>query len=219
MKDKVVPNKPFLMLLYGYPGSGKTAFARQFAEEMPIVHLQADRFMHELHEVTKGQGNSLSSTLLHYLTNEFLRSGVSVVLDAAVTKKSERRLFRDQAKKNGAETVLVWLQIDPESAYGRTQKRDRRKNEDKYATEYSSSDFQNIINESQNPENEDYVVISGKHTFHTQRGTVMKKLFELGILTQEDANSKVVKPGLVNLIPQASIGRNNLSHRNISIRN
>ncbi len=206
------------MLLYGYPGSGKSTFARQFADEMPIVHLQAEKFQHELHEATHGQASASAPALLHYMTKEFLKSGVSVILDAPVSQRSERKMFRGLANKAKAVPVLVWLQIDTDSAFSRTQKRDRRKTEDKYSTEYSPTDFQNIIAESQNPKDEDYIVISGKHTFHTQRGAVMKKLFELGILTQQDASSKVVKPGLVNLIPQTPPPRNNFPRRNISIR-
>lgn len=219
MQSKVIPNKPFLMLLYGYPGSGKTTFAKQFANEMPAVHLQAEKFQHELHEATHGQAAGSSAILLHYMTKEFLKAGVSVILDAPVSQRSERKMFRSLATKSKASLVLVWLQIDADTAFARTQKRDRRKTEDKYAQEYSQTDFQNIISESQNPKNEDYVVISGKHTFHTQRGSVMKKLYELGILTQEDANSRVVKPGLVNLISQASPpNRNDFPRRNITIR-
>lgn len=218
MNSKVIPNKPFLMLLYGYPGSGKTTFARQFCREMPMVHLHAEKFQHEVHEATQGQASGLAPRLLQYMTEEFLDSGVSVILDTNINKKPERRRLEKLAQKANAAVVLVWLQIDPDSAFARTQKRDRRKAEDKYAAQYSQSDFQSIINESQNPDNEDYVVISGKHTFQTQRGTVMKKLFEKGILSQEQAHSKVVKPGLVNLIPNPLGGRDEFPRRNISIR-
>lgn len=218
MKEKILPAKPFLMLLYGYPGSGKTAFASRLAEEMPVVHLHTERFQHELHEATHGQATAVAPALLEYMTKEFLRSGVSVVLDANLTKKSERKSFRNLAKDEKAVSALVWIQIDPESAYARTQKRDRRKSEDKFAKNYSASDFQSIVNESQNPDNEDYVVISGKHTFHTQKGAVMKKLYELGILSQEAASQKVVKPELVNLIPKSLGGRGEFPRRNISIR-
>lgn len=218
MNSKVMPNKPFLMLLYGYPGAGKTTFARQFCQEMPIVHLHAEKFKHEVHEASHGQASGIAPRLLEYMTSEFLSSGVSVILDTPVHKKAERRRYAQLAKKAKASVVLVWLQIDYESAYARTQKRDRRKIEDRYASEYSESDYQSIINESQNPDNEDYIVISGKHTFQTQRGTVMKKLFEVGILSQEQAQSKVVKPGLVNLIPPSLGDRSEVSRRNIRIR-
>lgn len=218
MKDKILPVKPFLLLLYGYPGSGKTTFARRLAEEMAIVHLQTERFQHEIHEATSGQASGMTQTLLEYMTKEFLRSGVSVALDTNVTKKNERQKLRKLAKDLRVQTALVWIQIDPESAFGRTQKRDRRKSENKYAAEYSSSDFQRLVNESQNPVGEDYVVISGKHTFHTQRRAVMKKLYELGLLSQESATQNLVKPELVNLIPKHFSGRGEFPRRNISIR-
>jgi hypothetical protein len=71
----------------------------------------------------------------------------------------------------------------------------------------------------QNPKNEEYIVVSGKHTFNTQRSAVVKKLYEIGAIAIEEANSGVVKPGLVNLIPnQLRGGRVDNSRRNILIR-
>lgn len=219
MQSKVLPSKPFLMLLYGYPGAGKSTFARQFTGEMPIVHLDETKIKYELHESTKGQAVGGAEEIIDFMVKEFLAAGVSVILDKNVSKVRDRKKYMHLAKKaNSSPVLLIWIQLDPESAFMRTQKRDRRKSEEKYALEYSKSDFQQLINESQNPDNEDYVVISGKHTFQTQRGSVMKKLFEKGILSRQDAHSKVVKPGLVNLIPQPMEGRDDFPRRHISIR-
>ena len=84
----------------------------------------------------------------------------------------------------------------------RLKKRDKRKVNDKYARNYTQSELDSIINTSQNPNTEDYVVISGKHTFNTQRAAVFKKLEELKILSQSQTLHKKIKPELVNLIPQ-----------------
>ena len=72
----------------------------------------------------------------------------------------------------------------------------------------------------QNPSTtEDYVVISGKHTFNTQRNAVLKRLYELGMLSAESITSNVVKPELVNLVPKnPAAGRVDMSRRNIVIR-
>ncbi|MGH7241255.1 MAG: hypothetical protein ACREGB_03100, partial [Candidatus Saccharimonadales bacterium] len=63
-----------------------------------------------------------------------------------------------------------------------------------------------------------YVVISGKHLFATQLSSFMKRLHELKLIGSEDMTHKVVKPGLVNLVPQPAPGRVDLSRRNIIIR-
>lgn len=210
------------MLLYGYPGSGKTLFARQFADELQnTIHLHADKLQHDLAEQlhAENQHNSaLSGIIFKYLTEEYLNNGISVVLDASLTKKNERKIFRKIAADNKAEVVLVWLQIDADSAFARVKKRDKRKTEDKYADEYSPSEFQSIISGCQNPENEDFVVISGKHTFQSQKASVHKKLYELGILSRDHATQNIIKPGLVNLVPKNFSERSLLGRRNISIK-
>jgi hypothetical protein len=65
---------------------------------------------------------------------------------------------------------------------------------------------------------EDYVVVSGKHLYNMQQSAVVGKLRELGVLSLDDASSRVIKPGLVNLIPNSQAGRVDMTRRNISIR-
>lgn len=222
MKSKLTANKPFLLMLYGYPGSGKTFFARQFAEEFnSAVHLDVDKINHELgdelHTINQ-HDHRVPEIIIKYMAKEFLNSGSSIIFDVSATKKSERKRIAKMALEHKATPILVWLQIDADSAFMRARKRDRRKAEDKYAAEYSSSEFQSIISSSQNPLNEDYVVISGKHTFKTQRGFVMKKMYDLGVLTPGQVSGKIVKPELINLVPNLSGRSSVLGKRNISIR-
>ena len=78
--------------------------------------------------------------------------------------------------------------------------------------------FDRIAGGMQNPQNEDYIVISGKHTFNTQLSAFMKRLRELGLASQNQTASKLIKPGLVNLVPNPTAGRVDMSRRNIVIR-
>ncbi|MEK9196321.1 MAG: hypothetical protein AAB914_03050, partial [Patescibacteria group bacterium] len=90
----------------------------------------------------------------------------------------------------------------------------RRKAENKYETSISFSDFNDKIKTMQNPIDEQYVVVSGKHTFRTQKAAILKRLYDLGITSQAQAQANLVKPGMVNLVPQTNLG----GARNISIR-
>src|SRR5262249_24568732 len=130
----------------------------------------------------------------------------------------ERRALRDNTRKSHAEPLLIWLQIDTDSALQRINSRDRRKVEDKYAKPYNDSNFEHHISRMQNPSNEEYIVISGKHTFNTQRSAVIKKMYEKGIISTDTATVGVGKPGLVNLIPNPQAGRVDMTRRNIIIR-
>lgn len=220
--SKIMLNKPTLIMLYGFPGSGKTFFARQLADELQAAHVQADRFRAELFEQPRydQQENQIVDHLSEYMVQEFINAGVSVIYDVNTLRFAQRRLLRDMARKARAQSMLVWLQIDTESAFERVAKRDRRKTDDKYGISMDRTTFDEITNHMQNPQRtEDYVVISGKHNFQTQRAAVLKKFHANGLIEATIANDHLVKPGLVNLIPNQVGGRVDQGRRrNIFIR-
>jgi predicted kinase len=218
---KIQPTKPFLLLLYGYPGSGKTYFARQFTESVQAAHLQADRIRGELFENPQydKKENALVTQLQNYMAEEFMSSGVSVVYDANLVRKGQRQKLTEIARRNGVTPLVVWFQMDIETAFYRNIKRDRRRADDKYAGGWDRSTFDGIVAQMQNPTiSEGYLVISGKHLYNMQLSAIASKLRNMGVLSESDASDKVVKPGMINLVPNAG-GRVDMSRRNISIRN
>ncbi|HUD10430.1 MAG TPA: ATP-binding protein [Candidatus Saccharimonadales bacterium] len=219
--DKIVPTKPLLVMLYGFPGAGKTFFARQLSEHMQLAHVQGDRIRHELFEQPRydKQENTVVMQLTNYMTEQFLNAGVSVIYDTNAMRVGQRRALRDMARKAGGESLLVWLQIDVESAFMRVAQRDRRKTDDKYAMPLDRTTFDNLTKHMQNPlREENYVVISGKHSHKTQQLSVIKKLRVKGIVNPEEPTAKLVMPGLVNHVPNPTAGRVDLDRRNIVIR-
>lgn len=217
---KIYPTKPFLLLFYGYPGAGKTYLARQFTENVQAAHLQSDRIRGELFEDPRydKQENDIVTQLMDYMTEEFLSAGLSVAYDVNAMRAKQRRALYDMAYRCHAQPILVWFQMDLETAFTRNIKRDRRRADDKYAAGWDRSSYENIIAHMQNPSaNEDYVVVSGKHLFGMQQSAVVSKLRGMGVLANGDASTQVIKPGLVNLVPQNQ-GRYDAARRNISIR-
>lgn len=219
---KAVPTKPIMVLLYGFPGSGKSTFARQLSSALGMAHVHSDRIRHELFEKPRydRQENDVVDQIMDYMTEEFMRARISVVFDANTPTLRDRRTLRDSARKFKCSPVLVWIQIDAETAFNRVIKRDRRKLDNKYTSPIDRTTFEDLTGKMQNPgPDEDYVVISGKHTFSTQKHMVYKKLFNQGLLQSPNVNSgQVVKPGLVNLIPNPRAGRVDQKRRNIKIR-
>jgi predicted kinase len=219
---KVHTNKPLFILLYGFPGAGKTHFARNLSENLACAHVHGDKIRFELFEEPRydRQENGIVTQLMQYMSEEFLSAGINVIYDTNAMRKSTRAQLREMARKKGARTITVWFQMDAETAYDRTQKRDRRKADDKYAMEYSYDAFKRFITHMQHPEpTEDYVVVSGRHTYPSQQTSFFKKLMELGYIQTIQAQDKVAMPGLVNLVPRNTLqGRVDMSRRNINIR-
>lgn len=204
-------------MLYGFPGSGKSYFARQLAENMQIAHIQGDRIRSELFTEPRydKQENAIVTQLMNYMAEEFLSAGVSVIYDDSLVRISQRMAVREMARKKHAQPLLLWFQIDADSSFARLDKRDKRRTEDKYARDYSEQTYGKLLGYMQNPNNEDFIVLSGKHTFPSQKSAVFKRLSELGLINNATTQLNVVKPGLVNLVPG---GRVDMSRRNILIR-
>jgi predicted kinase len=215
---KLTPNKPVVIMLYGYPGAGKTHFADELSSAMNAANIQGDRIRSELFEQPSysKQEDEIVSHLMEYMAEEFLNAGISVIFDTNATRLVQRRALRDIARKVKGQSLIVWLQIDQESALARLAGRDRRRNDDKFARPYTKEEFKLRVGTMQNPKDEDYVVISGKHTFAMQKNAIVKKFYDLGIISTDTAANNVAKPGLVNLVPTA--GRVDMKRRNVIIR-
>lgn len=221
LMSKLSLNRPVLIMLYGFPGAGKTYLARQLCEDVQAAHVQSDRVRFELFEQPRydRQENQIVDHLMQYMTEEFLNAGISVVYDINAMRVAQRRELRDMARKKKVETLLVWLQVDADSAFARIGKRDRRKSDDKYTPTIDRATFEQVSSAMQNPlPTEEYIVVSGKHTYNSQRNSILKKLYDMGLTSPGGDGPKIVKPGLVNLIPNPIAGRVDPTRRNINIR-
>ncbi len=130
-----------------FPGSGKTFFARQLAEHIQCAHVQSDRIRYELFEEPRfdkqENQNRHKSHGLH--DRRISLSGRERHLRCKRLPQISAINLRDIGRKNGAKTIVVWLQIDAETAFARLQKRDRRRADDRYAVNYSKEAFQNLL--------------------------------------------------------------------------
>jgi predicted kinase len=217
--SKIILTKPALICLYGFPGSGKTYVARNLTETMEIAHVNSDRIRGELFQNPRydAQENAIVTHLMDYMSEEFLSAGLSVVYDTNALRAAQRRKLRELARKHKAEYLLIWIQVDVDSAFSRTQDRDRRTMDDKFAEPQTRETFNRQLAGMQNPEGEDYIVISGKHTYMTQKSAIINRLYQRGLIVSGAVQHSVAKPELVNLIPNPRAGRMDLSRRNITI--
>lgn len=208
--------------MYGLPGSGKSYVARQISDLLGMVHINSDQLRSELFEHPKHDKieNQTVTHLMDFMTEEFLKAGVSVVYDISVSRINDRRALRDLARNSGASELLIWMQIDADTAKQRSTNRDHRKLDDKYSTVINDDIFGKYTKALQNPQNEKYLVLSGKHIFNTQKTAILRRMQDLGLLNDELIKQKIAKPEMVNLISraQAQADRIDYSKRSIIIR-
>jgi aminoglycoside phosphotransferase family enzyme/predicted kinase len=107
------PAAPFMVLMHGLSGSGKSTLARRIAEELGAVVIRSDVERKRLHglEPQEASGSGCDAGIygptetaatyarLEGLAATILRSGFSVVVDAAFLRLLERRAFAALGRK------------------------------------------------------------------------------------------------------------------------
>src|SRR5438105_1966415 len=126
--NRITLTKPVLVALYGFPGAGKSFVARRLSEEFQIANLNSEKIRNDLFERPQysEREDFIIGQLMNYLAQQFLAEGVGVVYDANAKTAKLRRQLANFAKKHQSHYLLLWLQIDQDTAFERTQKRDRR---------------------------------------------------------------------------------------------
>jgi predicted kinase len=100
---------PFLVLVSGLPGSGKSHFSRELCRRYPLAHLNSDALRRALFpHPTHGPAESARLfAAVHALLERLLSRGVSAVLDATSLKEEHRRPLYEIAQRAGAGLIIV----------------------------------------------------------------------------------------------------------------
>jgi shikimate kinase len=167
--------KPHLLILAGIRGAGKTYFASHFSDtfDAPFV---CDELIY------KTTGDTDIKKIRSYFLAMLFKTNSTVILetDEANTPLGRLKLSKI-AKRYGYEPIIIWVQTDSTTA-------GQRLNNNKHI----KKEKDNFVSPSNN---ENFVVISGKHTYSTQLKIVLNKLSEAH---KRAANDIKVAPREVN---------------------
>lgn len=80
-------DKPEIIIMVGYPGSGKSTIAKQISEEKDYIHIKGDDYKSDVKKMIKASINHLEE------------GKQSIIYDATNSSEKRRKLFIDLGKK------------------------------------------------------------------------------------------------------------------------
>ena len=172
-------SRPLVIMVIGFPGSGKSFFARQFADMFGAPLVSADFIRHALAAESEysPREDALVSSLVQNETNELLKTGKTFIVDGSVNSRAVRTAIERQAVKHGYGKMVIWVQTDEPTCIARSMKRSAKRKTDELNATMGIESFERYKKQLSPPTpTENVVVISGKHTFPTQARVILKKL-------------------------------------------
>ena len=159
-------SKPYAILVFGAPMSGKTVFAEQFSTRFnaPFLNLAA---LHEQHHISRKVALAL--------VEQIAKCKSTIVIEGALDNERQRNEVRTIFEKAGYLPVLVWVQTDLNEIKHRMRRKYKKVSEAKAALETALKTIE-APSDDEHP-----LVISGKHTFQTQCKNVL-----MGISDKKD---------------------------------
>ena len=119
---------PYLVLMCGLPGAGKTHFARRLAAEARLQMIESDAARKALMVVPayNAEENLRVFAACRRLMDELLDNGVPVLLDATNVTERDRAYSYTAAEGRGAEVVVVRVKAPESEVRRRLRRRERR---------------------------------------------------------------------------------------------
>ena len=118
---------PYLVLMCGLPGAGKTHFARRLAAEarLQMIELDAARKALMVVPAYNAEENLRVFAACRRLMDELLNNGVPVLLDATNVTERDRAYSYTAAEGRGAEVVVVRVKAPESEVRRRLRRRER----------------------------------------------------------------------------------------------
>ena len=117
--------EPVFIVVSGLPGTGKSYFCSQLAEQLPVVILETDALRKALF-LSPTYSSPESSRLFracHLLIERLLKQGISLIFDATNLSEGYREHLYSIADHLDVRLVLVRVEAPPEVVYDRLKTR------------------------------------------------------------------------------------------------
>ncbi|MCL0058525.1 ATP-binding protein [Dehalococcoidia bacterium] len=117
--------KPFLIVLSGLPGTGKSYISRKLAERLPCVILSSDTMRRTLFPspVFNAGENQRLFAAMHILIEDLLRKNVAILLDATNLVERHRERLYCIIDRLRLKIIILRVEAPPEVVQERLQAR------------------------------------------------------------------------------------------------
>ena len=159
-------DKPYAILVFGAPMSGKTTFAEHFSETIGAPFFNFPKLQ---------KSHKCNRKFALELIDIMAKGKSSFVIEGMMDKEAEREEIRKKLSEAGFYTVLVWVQTDLNAIKQRMRHAYHKLSDAKAALADSYKQIEAPA------DNERPLVISGKHTYQTQCKNVINNLSDYRI--------------------------------------
>lgn len=171
-----------LFTLLGYPGSGKTAFAKQLSERYEITRVSYDELRNKMwtndEPMKVGNRSMYVIPALDYAVERLLNANISVMYDVNSNTRKQRASTIELAISNHAKPITLWVKTS--LGIARERERARKLDENKRMT---NDKFQRLVDEFEDPgESEMVIAIDGGVSFTEQLALFEAQLSRFDLL-------------------------------------
>ncbi|NCU30571.1 ATP-binding protein [Candidatus Saccharibacteria bacterium] len=198
------PARPIIIVTIGYPGAGKSFFARQFAETFHAPLISFDEIRYELfNEISHSIDEDIIVARVAGLQlRELIKTKRTLIIDGGHNPKVSRIELTKLAKDSGYAVLYVWVQTDERTSRIRSLKRSPGRDMDNYNRSLSTDEFEHQFRKFTEPsDNEPFVVISGRHTYATQARIALKRLANNHETPRKEPPSRTPQAGSITRRP------------------
>ena len=173
--------KPQLFTMMGYPGAGKSTFARKLATKLSIIRISSDALRAAMFaDIKKGfteDGYAELFGAMDYAVTEVLKSGNCIVYDAKCNRRSERQKNAQVAESADGIHITIWVKAPRSESLARTTSREEADG----AIRFDAARIALHANDTLEKPDEDEpaIIIDGRAPFGIQYKSFTEQLHQL----------------------------------------